>query len=259
MTFIKYILFLFSLTVFSQNTITTTLLNQTTLDVDILVHIDNFKTSFTVNKNVLSKTNDNNKYSYSNIQLNQITSANAFNPLKINVFYKDFNSAIILDNRLAEITKIDFNTLNPFRVVTHISTGNDTTIWLFNQNTLQIELFDYKTNKSRITSLPIDSDIIDLKSNFNFCWALTKQYIYRFNYVGSMIEKIVNDGYTKMEEDNGNIYLLKENTLYFKSKNNSNIEEIKLPKLLINQFFVTNETLYIYTDGILQQFQLKTN
>ena len=52
---------------------------------------------------------------YSNLQLGPITSANSFNPLKINVFYKAFNTVIILDNRLAEIYKIDFNQTKPYK------------------------------------------------------------------------------------------------------------------------------------------------
>jgi len=43
----------------------------------------------------------------------------------------------------------------------------------------------------------------------------------------------------------------------FYLKNNTwNFIPIKLPNLLINQFFVTNETLYIYDDEFLHQYQL---
>ena len=52
----------------------------------------------------------------------------------------------LLDNRLAELATIDFNSINPLRTVSHISYGNDTTFWLFDSNTLQLELFDYNTS-----------------------------------------------------------------------------------------------------------------
>jgi outer membrane lipoprotein-sorting protein len=160
---------------------------------------------------------------------------------------------------LAEITKIDFNTLSPFRAVTHVSTGNDNTVWIYNENSQQVELFDYKANKSRIFTLPNEGEVLDLQSNFNYCWLLTSKFIYVYNYVGSLINRIPNNGYTKMDENRGDLFLLKENQLYFKLNNSSEIKPLEIPKLLINQFFVTNETLYIYNEEVLHKFQLKIN
>ena len=69
------------------------------------------------------------------------------NSLKINLFYQDMNSVVILDNRLAEIFKINFNTITTYKNVSHISTGNDNTIWLYNQDTNELEVYDYLNNK----------------------------------------------------------------------------------------------------------------
>ena len=155
--------------------------------------------------------------------------------------------------------KIDFNTLQPFKDITHISTGNDNTIWLFNQNTQQLENYDYKTNATRVKTLPIQNEVIDLKSNYNYCWLLTNDYLYTYNYVGSLLSKIKNSGFTKLAQVNGNLILKKENKLFYLAKDTNLFREIKTPKLLINQFFVTNETLYIYDDEFLHQYKLKTN
>ena len=259
MNVLKYFIFLFSISALSQNKPSIVHHTKTPLNSDRLIEIDNFNTSYILRENMLIKINESEDYSYSNVQLNEITSVNAFNPLKINVFYKAFNSAIILDNRLAEIIKIDFNVIDPFRSVTHISTGNDNTIWLYNQNTQQIELFDYKSNKSRIVTLPNEGDALDLESNFNFCWLLTTEYIYVYNYAGSLIDKFPNEGYTDIEEKNGNLFFVNVDQLLFRPKNSSKIEALEIPKLLINHFLVTNETLYIYTDEMLHKFQLKIN
>jgi hypothetical protein len=257
----KYILLFLCLTVISvraQNTIPATFIKDTTLSKQQIVDIDNFGTQYRIQQNVFYKKSNTKSSNYSNVQLGEITSANAFNPLKINVFYKDFNTAIILDNRLAEIFKIDFNTTKPYKSVSHISTGNDNTLWIFNQDTQQLELYDYKANKTRATTLPVQSAILDLKSNFNFCWLLTENYIYKYNYFGSLTQKIKNEGFTAIEEDNGNLVLKKENALYFLKKNTEALLEIKIPNLLINQFLLTNETLYICHLEILSKFQLKT-
>ena len=88
---------------------------------------------------------------------------------------------------------------------------------------------------------------------------LTTDYIYKYNYFGSLLYKIENKGYTSLIESNGNIYLQKENELYLLKKETENIVQIRIPKLLINQFLVTNETLYIYDDEFLHEYQLLTN
>ncbi len=255
-----FICFLFTISVNSQEFIEATMVKKTDFNADVFVSTNNFETTFYILDNVLFKNSKEIKsldIGYSNFQLGNITSVNTFNPLKINIFYRDFNTVLILDNRLAEIFKIDFNSQSNYKNVSHITTGSDNTIWLFNQNTQQIELFDYKTNTTRAKTLPIQSAVIDLKSNFNFCWVLTEEQLYMYDYFGNLIKKINNQGFTSIVIDNENIVLKKDNALFYLKKNSEIIIPINLPNLLINQFFVTNETLYIYDNEMLQQYQLK--
>jgi len=194
---------------------------------------------------------------YTNFQLGPIDSANTFNPLKINLFYKDFNMAIILDNRLAEIYKIDFNRLNPYRNVSFVSTGFDNTLWIFNQDLQQLELYDYKAENIRLKTVPIQSEILDLKSDYNYCYLLTKDYLYIYNYFGSLIAQHQNLGYEQLALGKANVILKSDQNLFILPKNEATIAPVIMPNLLIKQFLVTNETLYIYDGVKLHQFQLK--
>ncbi len=259
MQFIKYIILFYSFSSVAQIPVTAKFINKEELKAELIIDIDNFNSEYHIYNNTLSIQKNNKTHNYSNIQLGEITSVNTYNSLKINVFYKNFNSVVILDNRLTEIVNINFNTLQPFRDITNVSTGYDNTIWIFNQNTQQLELFDYITNKTKTKTLPVNSNIIDMYSNYNYCWLLTGSFIYAYNYIGSLIYKLPNNGYTSLKVNHGNLYLLKKNQLFFKAKSTSEIQEIKLPKLLIKQFFVTNETLYIYDGEFLYHYQLITN
>lgn len=257
---ISLLLYLCSFFVGAQTTLIAEFVKKQAIDVDELVSFNDFGSFYQIKDNVVFEQYARfGKIDYSNIQLGSISSADTFNPLKINLFYHDFNTVVILDNRLAEITKIDFNTLEPFRIATHVSTGNDNTIWLYNQNTQQLELFDYVDRKTRIKTLPIDGDVMQLKSDYNFCWVLTEAHLYKYNYVGSLLYKISNKGYSKLKENNTHLFLLRDNKLFYKDLNYDTIELLELPELLINQFFVTNDSVYIYADEILHQFQLKSN
>tara|TARA_R110002050_G_scaffold184989_3_gene318792 strand:+ start:24737 stop:25516 length:780 start_codon:yes stop_codon:yes gene_type:complete len=258
----KYIVYLFiflSASIFSQEIIEPLFIKKTSLNIETLISVDNFNTQYDITNNIFNKRNDTKTITYNNLQLGNLESANTFNPLKINLFYKDFNTVIILDNRLAEIFKIDFNTISEYKNVSHITTGHDNTIWIFNQDTQQLELYDYKLNTSRTQTLPVQNDVLDLKSNYNTCWLLTKKHLYVYNYFGSLLKKIKNDGFTSLAQSNNNIILKKDNSLFYLKKNTENPIPISTPNLLIKQFFVTNETLYIYNNETVYEYQIKIN
>ena len=252
-----YIFFFLSASLSSQEKITAIAVNEIPLRVDHLIAIDNFGTLFHITGNTFYRVEPNQTFNYSNVQLGYITSANAFNPLKINLLYKNFNTVVVLDNRLSELLKIDFNALQPYKNITHISTGFDNTFWIFNQDLHALELFDYRTYKVRTTTMPVESNVLDLKSNYNEVWLLTEKFLFKYNYFGSIIAKMENEGFLKLSEDNGNLIIQKNDGLYFLAKNIDQLIPIKLPEMLIKQFLLTNESLYICSDETLHHFQLK--
>lgn len=258
MKHLTVLLFTFSFSIFAQEPIETTFVETTKVASDQLITIDNINNLFYIKNNTFYKKKLSDILSYTNLQLGNIYSANAFNRLKINLFYKDFNTIIILDNRLAEIFKIDFNAIQPYKNVTRVSTGHDNTLWVFNQDSQQLELYDYKNNITRAKTLPLQSTILDLKSNYNYCFLLTQEHLYIYNYFGSLISKIKNTGYSSIAENNENIILQKGKKLFYLKKDKKNPQPIATPDFLINQFFVTGESLYIYNNENLQQFLLKT-
>ena len=244
---------------FAQEEITTTLIEKKSLKADWLVGIDNFEATYFIKNNTLKKATSKDTINYSNFQLGQITSANAFNSLKINLFYADFNTVIILDNRLAEVAKIDFNSAENYKNITHVTTGFDNTIWVYNQDFQYLELFDFQTKKTRYKTIPVSSKVLDLTSNYNYCWLLTDNFLYCYNYFGSLVYKIPNTGFTKLQATKENLIIkTNDGLIYYNSKDQTQ-KEIKTSNMLIKQFFVTNQILYIYTLNFLSKFQLKTD
>ncbi|MGY0393432.1 hypothetical protein ACW5R3_12850 [Bizionia sp. KMM 8389] len=254
---LRLLLTLTALPVLAQDSIPTLYKGKVALEVETIIGLDNFDTRYYISNNVLYKTTANQTINYSNVQLGKITSVDIFNPLKTLVFYKDFNTAIILDNRLAEILRIDFNTVQPYKNVAFVSLGNDNTIWIFNTDNQQLELYDYKNKTVRATTLPVVSNTLSVTSNYNYVWMLTENFIYKYSYFGSLIYKVENTGFTQLVKYKDNIILKKKNSLYQLTDKTQEIRAISLPDLLINQFLLTGETLYIYDLKILHEFQLK--
>lgn len=252
----KYIPLFFSLSVFSQQKIKVELITKTEVNYQNLVTIDKYKTTYSFDDNTLYVSGEKGNLEYSNLQLGTLTKVDASNPLKLNLFYDDFNTVVVLDNRLSDIFKIDFNTLKPFRDISHMSSAYDNDIWIFNMNSSQLELFNYISNNTKFTSLPIEGKVLDITSNYNYCWLLTSNYIYTFNYFGNLISKEENKGFTKIKNKAQDLFLLQDNKLLLKKNNTQEYAEINIPELLINQFFVNDETLYIYDGKILYHYQL---
>jgi len=257
-----YIFLLFGFLSFSQQEvkkqITTTLKDSIQLDAKVIFGIDTFGTLYysSENNSFHKKTQDT-IITYANFQLGEITSANIFNPLKINLFYRDFNTVIILDNRLAEISKIDFNTIQPYKNVSFVSSGYDNMLWLFNQDFQYLELYDYKTKKIKLKTVPVQSEVLDLKSDYNYCYLLTENHLYIYSYFGSLLHKIKNNGYDRLAFSEAHLLLKKADQLYILEKNKPEIHPISHPIMLINQFLVTNESVYIYHEKLLRNYQLK--
>ncbi|NJX14271.1 hypothetical protein [Tamlana crocina] len=254
--FLHFICF-FAFFGFSQEHIDATVIDSTEITLDHLIAIDNFGITYFAHQNVFYKKTPENKLSYNNLQLGPLYSADAFNPLKINLFYKDFNTVIILDNRMAEIFKIDFNSVSPYKNVSHVSTGFDNSIWIFNQDLQKLELFDYKNNSTRAQTAPVQSPVLDLKSNYNYCWLLTQNYLYVYNYFGSLVHKTKNTGFTSIDVSGENLVFKQNNSLFFLKADSITPQEIKIPHLSIKGFSLTNETLYIYDSETLYKLQLK--
>ena len=259
MRILFFFLLIYGHFMFSQNESLLIVKDSLTLKAVKLHGIDGYgNLYYTAQNNSFTKKTNKDQLTYSNFQLGELTSANPFNPLKINVFYRDFNTIILLDNRLAEIIRLDFNQIQPFRNLSNVSTGYDSTLWLFNQDTQQLELFDYSTLKTKLKTIPVQSQVLDLKSDYNYCYMLTERFLYIYNYFGSLIKKIENKGYQELNFSKGLILLRNNNDLYIYDESLNLIKPLKIPNLLIKQFLVTDETLYIYDDENLRRYQLKT-
>jgi hypothetical protein len=240
----------------AQKPVEVSLLKKEKVDWSNFIGIDRFNSIYYLKNAALEKNRDGNLQTYSNLQLGKIDQVHIFNALKIAVLHKNFNSVVLLDNRLAEIDILNFNNRLPYRLVTEIAYANESTLWLFNALTLQLELFDYKANKTKLNTLPFNGEVLALQSDYNNVYALTGSSFYHYNYTASLVSKTRHDGFEDFKLGADFIIFKKENTLFYKEKNNKKIRVLKIPKKTIKQFFVMQQTLYIYDGKLLYHYQL---
>ena len=221
------------------------------------IGVDEYKNIYTTNGAVLYKSNAEKTLQFSDIQLGFIKSVDILNPLRITVFYDQFNTAVILDNRLNEITRINFNQLENFKNIIYARTASDRRLWIYNQDLQQLELFDYRINRVEKSSPPVSQQVLGMASNFNYCWLLTESELLKYNTYGSLIYKMPKGSIDQAFMVNDDLLVLDKGTLKILMKGDDNFQSLNLSEKDIEQFSMTGEILYIYLGDSLATYELK--
>ena len=219
--------------------------------------IDNLNNIYSIKNNELIKSSDVRDYYYRNNLYSNISSIDVRNNLKIKLFYEDSNSLVVLDNKLSEISKINFNIISPNKIISKFSASNDNNIWVYNELNSKIELYNYINNTFRIVNSEISGEVISLESNYKYCWVLTDSQIYKFNYFGSLITKTAVNNIQQIEIFNDNLFFKKDNELFYYDQDLLIEYKLDLENLLIKDFFVINQSLYIYDSEHFIKYQIQ--
>ena len=232
-------------------------LDSISLKAEKFIGVDKYSNLYATSGAVLYKINAEKTLQFSDIQLGAITSVDIINPLRITLFYQNFNTAVILDNTLNEITRVDFNKLEEYRNVSLARTANDRQLWVFNIDLQQLELFNYRTNTVKTVSPPIKNRIVTVATNFNYCWLATPDFILQYNSYGSLVSKFKNVGLNALIENNENLLGLFAEDLFYKKKDSENFTALNIATNDVKQFYWTGEILYLYRRENLTTYQLK--
>lgn len=254
---ILVLLFFISSIYSNDDKLTLKLLTKVVSTENTIAGVDNLNNVYFINNNELIKSSRDKNYYYSNNLYSNISSIDVRNSLKIKLFYEDSNSLVVLDNKLSEISKINFNIINPNKIISKFSASNDNNIWVYNELNSKIELYNYINNTFRIVNSEISGEVISLESNYKYCWVLTDSHIYKFNYFGSLITKTAVNNIQQIEIFNDNLFFKKDNELFYYDQDLLIEYKLDLENLLIKDFFVINQSLYIYDSEHFIKYQIQ--
>ena len=232
------------------------LVEQTELDADVFIGINTFDEVFYIKDQVLYKESKTNLINFKDFQLGQIYSVDIVNPMNIAVYYQDFNTIVLLDNRLTEIERVNFNELSEFINTSTATLAANNSLWVFNIDSQQLESYNYRSNNKVLVSQPINGDVLSQASNYNYCFVLTEEKIRSYNIYGSLIAEINNEGFQKIVQLNENLIAIKDNELYYIDKRTKEISKIKSPEINIKDLQLTQDFLYIYDGKQVHKFRL---
>lgn len=252
----KIFILLFFLTINSFGQEVLKPISETDLLADEFLGVNVYGEYFYKEKQILFKKSEQEIFSYQNNLYGKINNVDLFNSLESVVFYKDFNVVIQLDRWLGEINKIDLFQSSLFSNILHVSLASKNRLWVFNNDTQQLLVYNPQQNIIEATTRSVEGEIVDFYSNYNFCWILTKNNLLKYNVYGTLLNSYELPLYESIVFSKNGFFLLKKNQLHM-LKNGENLTELlRLPKLSIQDFSVTNETLYIYNGKKVYAFKI---
>jgi len=233
-----------------------TFVEQTEIDADKFIGIDSYDNLFFIKDQVLYKKSGTELFNFKDFQLGEIESVDIINPMNILVYYANFNTVILLDNKLTEIERINFNIHSEFINTSTATLAANTSLWVFNIDSQQLESYNYRSKNKVLVSQPINGEVLSQVSNYNFCFILTAEKIRAYNIYGSLIAEIQNQKFVKIVQLNENLIAIKDNELYYIDKKTKEISKIKTPEIIIKDLQLTQDFLYIYDGNRVNTFKL---
>jgi len=244
---------------FSQNLkLTPTKIDSIAIDADSFIGFDGFNNCFYTKNNVLFKKVGDSNLQYQNPSLGKIAKVDILNPLKIIVFYEEFNAVMVLDNQLNEIQKVDFSKLETPVVASAIGISGQNKLWIFNTMNQQIGLYDLNLNTYQSLGMPIKESIRYYQTDFNYFQWIDKQNnwntctIYGRIFSSGKIETA-----SKMQLLNENKVLFSiDNSLFIRDKNTNKLYEIEIVEKSFKNFYYKDQILSIFTPKGITNYKI---
>lgn len=232
-----------------------------TIDADEFLGYDSFGYSYFIKNNIFRKIKGKETFEYKNVSLGKITKTDILNPLKIVLFYEDFNSVVLLDNQLNKITEINFSQNNVSIVVAAIGMSTQNQLWIYNTLNQQIGLLDYLKNEYKTVSTPLTENIKYYQTDFNtFYWIDEKNNWFSCDIFGKTASLGKIPDFDKILILSPKQYIFaKDNLLYLKDIHNDGLEtisEIGIPEKSLNKFCYKDQILSIFTPKEITNYKI---
>lgn len=228
------------------------------IDADCFIGFDGFKNCFYTKNNVLFKKVGDSNLQYQNPSLGKITKVDILNPLKIIVFYEEFNSVIVLDNQLNEIQKVDLSKLETPVVASAIGISGQNKLWVFNILNQQIGLYDLNSNTYQNLGMPIKDGVSYYQTDFNYFQWIDKQNNWNTCTIyGRIFSSGKMETTSKMQLLNENKVLFsKDNSLFIRDKNTNKLYEIEIVEKSFKNFYYKDQILSIFTNKGITNYKI---
>ena len=253
--FFTYFLLFLNFFCFSQEVIHSTVIDSVHFEANQFIGTDAYKNYYFIKKNTLVKVGNNKNTSYQNLTLGKLTFVDIQNPLQIVLFYKDFNTIVLLDNQLNETTQVNGNNFG--LIWENVGLSRQNSLWFFDSISMKFGLFNLIENKFQLISNPLNEKIKLTRSSYNnFYWLNEENELFSINYFGKInsYEKIPDAENYEIISQNDYLYMKNQKIFYF---SNNKTYEIVVDKNTFSNFCYKDGILSIFTNNFVINYKIK--
>ncbi len=243
--------------------IETAFIKSTTLNADKFIGVDDFNNLYYIKNNTFYKKTSKNTYNYTNTQLGEITSVDIKNPLKIILFYRNFNTILLVDNNLNELSRpLNFNNTSFSKNAFLVNGSSNNNLWIYSLDDNTLHLYNYQNHKIQFTtqSLSFYQEGFKVKkivSTYKNCWLIGEKSVLHFDEYGTFIENIELPNFS-------DVTFFKNTLIYLKGTNLYHYDDISVPihlkdKISIQSFYVNKNDMYIFDGTTIHRYRIVKN
>lgn len=219
---------------------------------------DSYGAIYSGENQTFTKQLDKQIWEYKNPALGTISNVILTNPLKIVLFYEQFNTVILVDNQLNELEKISLSELSTPIMASAIGLAEGNRLWIYNSLTNQLGLLNLKNKEYKVVSTPFTESMAYYQSDFNaFQWIDQAHNWYSCSIYGkiALLGSAPDFDRIQIDRTQGLVYCVNQELVYY-----SRIDERKTPlnvdKKSCLDFRFKDQILSIFTNPEISNYKI---
>ena len=219
---------------------------------------DAFGWIYEITDNEFSKRQGTTIVKYRNVALGEITRVDLQNPLQIVLFYRRFNTVVLLDNQLNEIRRINFSDVPQPIIAEAAGLASQNRLWVYDITTQQIGLYDLAQNTFRPLTPPSKDAIVHYRNDYNyFYWIDTTGKCFAVNLFGKVtaLGSLPVFDHAQLLSETTALFSY-SGTIYFYRLDTGTKTTLPLSQKSFKSFHYAPQILSIFTDSETIQYQI---
>ena len=214
--------------------------------------------SYWVTRNVVKKSRGSHVVSFSESALGNVYHVDLSSPVELGVFYKDFNTWVVLDQNLVFVQEYDFSKLLATYEVVFAAKSIRNTFWIVDQLGKSVNRYDpLRAQVTKVYSF-ISEEVKAYSSDSNHLyWVTTTNELQGVDVYGNKVLSVKIPFYDALQViDHKTILYSYQNKLFYYDIEKSQSSEIRLRDKSISGFFFGSQKLSIFGNRILNNYHL---
>lgn len=253
------LLFLIAASAIAQDAIIPVkLLNSSKAGPERYLGADSYGWQYTVLDNELRKEKDGRALKFKALSLGDIYRADLQNPLQIVLFYRKFNTVVLLDNQMNETSRINFSDIPQPVIAEAVGLASQNRLWVYDITTQQVGLYDLVKGSFRTLAPPFNEGIRYYQNDYNyFYWVDNANNWYAVNLFGKVnaLGKLPEFDQMQIVSPNSVIYS-KDGTIHHFNPATGAESAISIMEKSFRSFYYAGEILSIFTNSEITHYKI---